>query len=243
MARKRKKKALYEVIGRGRLKPGYDGRGEQLEREKPGEGEPVTAKGAGMPAEKARRWPSRPRIVQLNAGRIEISMPYQLAVAVLLGIVLAFLVVFRLGQMSYSADKETGDLATEIRETEEAGVMDSEVSDAEQAAGSAEIVEPVGSTDDNVIVLVEYDRQADLVPVQRHFQEHGIETEIVREGNDRYFLWTKERYENTDKPGTRGYVAKQRIKQIGALYKGKAPEGYEPFAPNYFSDAYGKKVK
>ena len=78
--------------------------------------------------------------------------------------------------------------------------------------------------------------------MQAHFSEYGIETEIVAE-RGHYFLQTKERYDNPDKPGTDGYKALQRIKEIGAKYKGKAPPGYETFAPNYFSDAYGKKVK
>jgi len=95
---------------------------------------------------------------------------------------------------------------------------------------------------DNVIVLVEYPIQTHLVPVQEHFAEYSIETEIIRE-KESYFLVTKDRYESTKRPGSDGYRAKQRIIEVGAKYKGKAPEGYETFAPNFFRDAYGKKIK
>ena len=79
-------------------------------------------------------------------------------------------------------------------------------------------------------------------PVQAHFAEYGIETEIVME-NGSYFLRTKNRYDNPRTPGTDGYEALQEIIKVGAKYKGKAPPNYETFSPRFFSDAYGKKVK
>jgi hypothetical protein len=93
-----------------------------------------------------------------------------------------------------------------------------------------------------VIVLVQHDAMADLLPVQAHFAEAGIELEIVQQGG-LYFLQTKQRYDNPATPGTDGYKAKQKIAEVGAKYKGKAPPGYATFAPHYFSDAYGKKVE
>jgi hypothetical protein len=59
----------------------------------------------------------------------------------------------------------------------------------------------------------------------------------------RYFLQTKNRYDNPGTPGTNGHKALQEIISVGAKYKGKAPPSYETFAPHFFSDAYGKKVK
>jgi hypothetical protein len=111
----------------------------------------------------------------------------------------------------------------------------------ENTTAKTEVAEPVKPTGSNVIVLVVYDSLPDLAPVQAHFSENGIETEIVTEGG-RYFLQTKQRYDNPATAGTNGYRAKQRITEVGAKYKGKAPAGYETFAPNYFSDAYGKKA-
>ena len=101
--------------------------------------------------------------------------------------------------------------------------------------------EPVAAKGGNVIVLVEYQSQADLVPVKKHFAEFGIETEIVNWAG-RYFLITKDRYDGFS-VGFDGYEAKRKIVEVGALYKDKAPEGYETFAPHFFRDAYGKKVE
>ena len=96
---------------------------------------------------------------------------------------------------------------------------------------------PSGS---NVIVLTQFRTSRDLGPVQEHFASQGIATEILQSGSV-YFLVTQARYDGF-KTGSDGYLAKQRITEIGADYKGKAPEGYETFGPRYFSDAYGKKV-
>ena len=114
----------------------------------------------------------------------------------------------------------------------------------ENTTANTEVAKPVTPAKpigNNVIVLVQYDSLPDLAPVQLHFSEYGIETEVMPEGG-RYFLLTKERYDNPATPGTDGYKALQKIIEVGAKYKGKAPTGYETFAPRYFSDAYGKKV-
>jgi len=75
--------------------------------------------------------------------------------------------------------------------------------------------------------------------VRAHFASYGIATEIVRWDN-RFYLITQDRYESV--AGGDGRAAIRRIAEVGKEYKGKAPQGYEPFAPHYFSDAYGQKV-
>jgi len=95
MARNRRKKGLYEVIGKGSSKPSYSKTLEQKESGKESAAEGPTAQAPQM----VRGWPKRPRIVQFNAGRIEISIPYQLAIAFFLFIILLVLVVFRLGRL------------------------------------------------------------------------------------------------------------------------------------------------
>jgi len=101
---------------------------------------------------------------------------------------------------------------------------------------------PARSTGNNVIILTQYGARADLIPVQEFFARRGVELDIVLE-NGRYFLQTKNTFDNPNNTGTDGYKMKQIITKIGAAYKNEAPEGYEKFAPHYFSDAYGKKVK
>lgn len=252
MARNRGKKALYEVMSRARSKSGSSRAPEQPAPKKPGETEPA-AKPKSEPAatKSSAKWWRKPRLVQLNAGRIEFSMPYQVAVAAGLVLVLALLASYRLGQSaglaapkggptpsgSQAPQGPTGNLTNRT-----ASDIPPPVAPVERTRPKPEKVEPVVSTGDNVIVLTHYHTMADLGPVQAHFAAYGIVTEIVPESG-RYVLQTKQRYQNTTAPGSDGYKAIQKIKEVGALYKGKAPPGYEAFAPNYFSDAYGKKVK
>ncbi len=253
MVRKRKKKSLYEVIANARLKSSDDEALGQPPPEKSDKKDGSSAAKSTLPmSERLAQWPKKPKIIQFNAGRIEISIPYHLAIALLLGIVLLVLVVFRLGQITYVSKQKAANSAERIPESkqevaEEAAVSIPQTAPATQktspgVSAPAEKVEPAEAKGDHVIVLVEYQVSADLVPVREHFARYGIETEIVRE-RGRYFLITKNRYENPERPETDGYKAKQRIIEVGARYKGKAPEGYETFAPHFFKDAYGKKVR
>lgn len=247
MARNRKKIAFYEVISKTRLKPDSGGAVGRLHPEKADKDESIAVEATTPVPEKLTRWPRRPKAVQFNASRIEISMPYQVAILLVLGVILLVLVVFRLGQISQRAANPAEEMAaSQQKAAGQATAGTPKIPDVAEkitpTPASAEKVEPAKPQGNNVIVLVEYQAQADLVPVQRHFAEYGIETEIIRE-NGRYFLVTEDRYENTDTPGTEGYKTKQRIIQVGPLYKGKAPEGYETFSPHFFRDAYGKKLK
>jgi len=104
------------------------------------------------------------------------------------------------------------------------------------AAVSAVKVEPVKQKGNNRIVIQTYQLRADLEPVKQFFAQFGIETEIIKI-NDWYYLVTKDKYENPEKPGTDGYLAKQKIIELGTKYK--APQGYETFGKKPFYDAYG----
>ncbi len=263
MARKRGKKALYEVMSKARNKPGY---GRTLEKMRPKKPVPkkddlITNKNSETGVEKSKsaaKWWRKPRAVQFNVGRIEFSMPYQLVVALLLGSVLLVLAAFRLGQIYDATDKNpTGPVENAMKSSIQEKPIEQQkmpekieqpapVTVEESTLPKIEEPEPTRtvppkSTGNNVIVLVQFGSREDLRPVQAHFTEHGIETEIVLEKGS-YFLQTKNRYDNPGKPGTDGYEALQEIIKVGAKYKGKAPPNYETFAPNFFSDAYGKKV-
>lgn len=254
MARNRGKKALYEVMSKARQKPGYGKSLEPMPPKSAGENRSETERKSaiGMPKGKVQ-WSRKPRLVQYNNGRIEFSMPYQVAIALGLALILIILASYRLGQFSYrpqepSPPQPSGLMRSVEQEsrTERAAMDISSPSPAanENVPSQTERiepnVEPIESTGNNVIVLVEYHSPADLGPVQAHFEEHGIATEI-RMRNGRYFLQTINKYDNPDKPGTDGYQVKQKIIEIGKKYK--APLGYETFATHYFSDAYGMKVE
>ena len=239
MVRKRKKMALYEVISRTRSKSGYGKALEPLHPEDSAE-EQSTAQVPGKQA----LWPTRPRLLQFNAGRIEISMSYELAVALLLGAILLVLVVFRLGQMTYLGGQKTADVAEgTVERTQEvvpqatAGAPQ-KPEPAEKILPNAEKITPPKPTGNNNIVIVQYALKADLEPVKAYFSAAGIETAIIREG-EIYYLITNEQYENPGRAGTDGYHALNKIKEVGAKYK--APQGYETFGKKPFQDAYGKR--
>lgn len=244
MARGRKRMALYEAMTKAQFKSGHGKKLDRLHPEKPDEDERASAAPERVIPGRAAQWWRKPRVVQFNAGRIEFSISYPLAIALLLCIILLFLAAFRLGQrISASAGQITESVSEEPTGqliTDTPTIVDRhEIT--EPAAESGERTESARPEGGNVIVLVEYQAQADLVPVKKHFAQYGIETEIVN-WSGRYFLITKDRFEGFG-VGSDGYEAKQKIVEVGALYKGKAPEGYETFAPNFFRDAYGKKIE
>ncbi len=254
MARKRSKKALYEVMSKARNKPGYGRTFKKMRPKKPVEqkGEPVTNQKSVADVETSKaaaKWWRKPRIIQFNVGRIEFSMPYHLAVALVLVFVLLVLAAFRLGQVYYLTDQRAAGPAEEMPQINRTTPMEREAADIREPRAPAEDstlldeeLEPVKPkpTGNNVIILVEFGSHADLVPARDHFTKYDIETEIVME-NGRYFLQTKNRYDNPGTSGTDGYKALQEIIKAGAEYK--APPDYEPFTQHLFSDAYGKKVK
>ena len=281
MAKYRKKRiSLYEAMTQSRRRSRYSGTLEKLR----GSGAGKAHAEAGRPDEYAEKtdedraseeeqvlvsgpaitakWRAKPRTVQFNTGRIEFSMSYPVAAAIVLGIILLVLLAFRAGQYySFLRQQSTGlskktavdNLAANVsgKLQKEAGPTAStpstsavgrEVSPAEtKVEFTASTGGPASPQAGNVIVLVQYSKRADLVPVQRHFAQFGIETEIVSWAG-KYFLITTDRFESFG-IGSDGYKAKQRIVEVGALYKGRAPEGYETFAPRFFRDAYGKKVE
>ena len=247
MARNRRRKSLYEVIGKGRYKSSQVKTLEQLHPEKTDKDEPTSTKPAMPPPQRPAQWPTKPRIVQFNAGRIEMSMPYPLAIALLMGIVLLVLVVFRLGQNAGLTKQIVTDSAVEISKSREktAGQATSGITRVPEVIEkttpvpvSAEKVEPVKSKGNNRIVIQTHQLRADLEPVKNYFAGLGIETEIRQIGGV-YYLITKNKYENPERVGTDGYYAKQKIIELGANYK--APQGYGTFGKKPFHDAYGMK--
>ncbi len=177
-----------------------------------------------------------------NAGRIEISLPYQLAVAILLGFVLLILVAFRLGQ-NLSSKAVTSSAVVPKSTQEFTGRPVVEVPEkAEFVKRVSPVVQKPAAADaegyNNRIVIQTWQVRAQLEPVKEYFAGCGIKTEIINEG-DWYYLVTREKYENPGKLGTNGYDAKQKIIELGAKYK--PPPGSASFGPKPFHDAYGKR--
>ncbi len=234
MARKHKKMALYEVFS----KSGSNSRQNQnLERLHPADSSKKTVQKQDI---ELSHKPTavgtlrlKPRIWQLNQGRVEISLPYPLAVAALLGLILLIVIAFRLGQI-----QSMSNLAVPVKVAAMTNDIEPENINVEQDEISAEQVvsETVSAAaGNNRIVLQTWKDESQLIPVQAYFNSFGIDTEIKKVGQ-RYFLVTKTKYENPKRLGTDGYKARQKIIEIGANYV--PPPGFGSFD---FSSAYGMK--
>ncbi|MHC4123878.1 MAG: hypothetical protein ACYSSI_09920 [Planctomycetota bacterium] len=231
MALKRKKKALYEVINQGVLEQQY---GKQRRRED------ATGNGS-VSVEKVGKWPRKPRILQLNGNRVEMSIPFQLAIALILGILLLVLVAFRLGQISRkpanSAEEASKAEIKSIKPADTAIVTDT-VAKSKVVADKKEEEPAAKENGDNRIVIATHETGLQLNPVRSYFDDNGIKTEILKIGRI-YYLVTRDKYYNPNKRGTDGYYALAKIKKAGANYK--QPEGYASFGEKPFQDAYGRK--
>jgi hypothetical protein len=246
MARNRGKKALYEVMSKARVKPGSGKAIEPLHSKKTQEVVPADDTVVEK-TEVATQWWRKPRIVQYHAGRLEFSISYQLAITLVLILLLLLVIAYGLGQRSYAAKQRAAQSAPATQNNNQDNPIRQTAGGNIRPAGNTVSRQPINpdatpakSTGSNVIVLKEYHALADLLPVQQFFNRHLIITEIVPR-NNRYFLQTVDKYDNPARPGTDGYKARQKIVEIGKQYR--APESLESFAPNYFDDAYGKKVE
>lgn len=211
----------------------------------------------------------KPKAVQFNAGRIEISLPWQLGVIIGLLVIVAILVVYQLGQLDERARYRPNDTSQANAGVEPVGPEASGQSDQGRSTAPSgdRRVQPQGGTtasvagrkSDHVIVLAQYPKREDLEQVQKFFEKHGISTTIhsfatlrahfrskahlnanvVPKGDG--FMLVSNTCENPEVKGTNGYAVKQKIIELGAQYE--APSGFESFAGHHFSDAYGMKVK
>jgi len=223
---------------------------------------------ATEPQRPARTW-LRPKAVQYNDGRIEVSLPYQIGIIIGMGLILVLLMFFWFGRRVGRIDERSRyDKQPVASQADVGGAPARSVTSESETSVPAAPVEtsptppatagaPV-RTGDNVIVLARHGDRLQLVPVQAYFREHGIETRTLAYARlravfeqygldvsrlpqgDGYMLVTNGLYENPGREGTNGYAVIQRIKELGRSYK--APQGKESFAPNYFSDAYGMKI-
>jgi hypothetical protein len=248
MARKRKKMAFYEVIGKAGVRPRYDKLPVQSHPQESGDYKSDTTGFAATSLGRAIKWPRAPKMLLFNAGRVEISLPYQIAIAILLGLVLLILVAFRLGQnVSSKAVKNSVAVPKSTQKLTESPVVvrlpeKAEPAREEPIKKTSPVVQKPAAADakgsNNRIVIQTWRLKAQLEPVKEYFAKCGVETEIINEG-DWYYLVTKEKYDNPDKPGTNGYAVKQKIIELGAKYV--PPAGSAIFGPQPFHDAYGKR--
>jgi hypothetical protein len=249
--------ALYEAVNKERFKAAQK---KELSRLTPYQGEntesaprvqPVTIPPQqAKPAEvKQAVWTKKTKMFDFVHGRVEVFMPYPIAITAVMGFLLLLVISFRTGQ--WLGKPQVGETASS-QKTEQSSETTVDLADtakvakemARSAVGKRSVTPAqavTASGGEKVIVLAELKNTTnakDLEPAKQYFDEHGIETEIknLRGG---YFLVTKEKYDSFSK-GTPGYDTVEKIKQIGAKYK--APAGYGGFGSKPFSDAYGRKI-
>lgn len=254
MARKRGKVALYEVMSKIQAKSDSGSSVEPLHStKKPEPAKPVPeVEEIDVPEPQvAVNWRKKPRIVQYNLGRIEFSIPYQLAITAVLVLILLLLLAFRFGYsaggnrqpVSEPAGSPQGNRRAELTDLSSSGSTRTPVTVNEiRPPESRRTVPALGDADGTfVIVLAEYNSQTQLEPVKDYFYKKGITTDIVPFGSSRYQLRTIDKFrDNPSNSGTKGNEVIKKIEELGKGYE--APQGFETFAPNKFNDAYGKNV-
>jgi hypothetical protein len=216
----------------------------------------------------------RPKALQLNAGRVEVSVPYHVGVAAALAMVVVVLGAFRIGQ-EYPAEQVRADVPTgpPVRSApQNAATMTTSRPRPAPSAAGLRVAEPAPAQPplqartapqgqgDHLLVLARARQQEDLAPVIKFFGDNGVElmplplNDATRRlftengfdaaalgSGDGYLLIAKYLYHNPEREGTDGYAMRMKIIDLGEKYK--AQPGSQMFAPHYFRDTYGTKVK
>jgi hypothetical protein len=201
-------------------------------------------------------WTKKPKIFGFNSGRVEMFLPYPIAITVVMALVLLLVGSFRFGQ--WVGKSNTGEVVAKNTDTavETTVALDTAKVAKEMAhsalakhtavtptqAMAAVAADSAKSGDgEYAIILAELKNTSntrDFEPAKQYFDEHGIATEI-KNYRGSYFLVTKEKYDSVSR-GTPGAAIIEKIGQVGAKYK--APAGYGGFGAKPFSDAYGRKM-
>ena len=214
---------------------------------------------APRPGAAPRWWRLKP--VQLNAGRVEVSVPYHVGIVAALVVLLVVLAAFRIGQGVSGVNTPAPAAAkTPLKAANSSASGETAAAKPAQggaAATSSAAGEPARKEGDHWIVLKQHRFKEDLLPVVEYFGKNGIELSVSELGylrklfkdnaynaanlpaGEGYLLTTKYLYSNPNRPGD-GHDILQKIIEVGKGYK--APQGRDTFAAKRFSDAYGMKI-
>ncbi len=216
----------------------------------------------------------RPKALQLNGGRVEVSVPYHVGLAAALAVVLVVLGAFRIGQ-KYPAGQgrdnvpaqppvrsapQNAATMTSSRPRPETPVAGPRVAESATAQPPLQAQSAPQGQGDHLLILARARQQEDLAPVIKFFADNGVElmplplNDATRElftkngynaaalgSGDGYLLIAKSLFSNPEREGTDGYAMRMKIIDLGEKYK--AQPGSQMFAPHYFRDTYGTKVK
>lgn len=187
----------------------------------------------------AQTW-LRPKAVQYNDGRIEVSLPYQIGIIIGMGLILVVLMGFWFGRRVGRIDERSRyDKQAVASQADVGGIPVRSVASESETSVPAAPAEALPNTPatsgapvrtgDNVIVLARHSVKSQLEPVQVYFRDQGVETRILSYGKlrsvfeqygldvsrlpqgDGYMLVTYNLYNNPGREGTDGYAVKQKI--------------------------------
>jgi hypothetical protein len=212
--------ALYEVFSKGM---------SNSRRRQGLESLPTAGKTYGQ----GQRVQAKPRAIQFNRGRVEVSLRYDIAIVLVLLALLCVMGAYRLGE--HLSIKEAATAQTEGMVTTPAPVTNrtttAEAAETERTA----VEEEAAGGGDNWIVIATHQNEGQLAPVQQYFAGYGIETQIRKVG-DSFILHTKQTYGNPNRAGSDGEQVRRQIIELGKNYQ--PPPGYRTFD---FTTAYGMK--
>ncbi len=215
--RKKKKMALYEVFNKGM---------SNSRRRQGLESSPAAGKGYGQGQ-------AKPRAIQFNHGRVEVSLRYDIAIVLGLLALLCLMGAYRLGEHMSIKEAATTQAEGVVTTAAPAPVTNTATQVTEPARAVVE--EDVVGSGDNWIVIATHQSEGQLAPVQQYFAGYGIETQI-RKAGDNYILHTKQTYSNPNRAGSDGEQVRRQIIELGRNYQ--PPPGYRAFD---FTTAYGMK--
>jgi hypothetical protein len=277
MAGKRYKPALYELVGKGRVKPDdkgalvtpkwFYGDGEQQTETEPVRQEPKVIIHRGPQVERSPE--PQPRIEgseSTDAGaelakkeyglqlgkQVRIWAPWWVMALSVLGLVLGFLVMYRIGQATVDqaepaatnsvnpADTGPSKGLDTIREGPvQKGLFSTPTrpattpplpSDQKQTPPAQTI-----ATGSLCLILCGSDKQRDLIDVQEYFTKKGILTRIGRMSN-RYVLYTAQGVDSrTDQQANQ---LKEQVGKLGDRYNVEKPRTATSFPGSTFKTAY-----
>jgi len=233
MQQKKKKMALYEVFSKGLSNSRHSKQLESLHAADSSRPTASPAVGAGAYSERVRLVQPKPRMVQLNRGRVEVSVRYDVAIVLALLAVLCVMGAYRLGERL--AIKDAAPVQVGDERTTEAPIVNKATTEAVEAVPAPGDETAAAGGGDNWIVIATHPDEGQLAPVQQYLGAYGIKTQIRKIGGN-YILHTKQAYDNPSRTGSDGWQERQRIIELGKKYE--PMPGYRSFD---FTTAYGMK--
>ena len=125
------------------------------------------------------RW--EPRVIQFNAGRLEVALPYPVVFLFVLAVIVVIMIAFKLGQLTSSGSPSRQNPKSDRKNAQPVGDARMNVAPRNRGAGQTKRNATMGQgrfdatvRPGNAIVIKEHRVLSDLVPVKRFFAENTV---------------------------------------------------------------------